>query len=62
MSDYHFYGRNVGSHERSEENLKTVDNPLDVDLKRLFNKARRKLKFPRKNSIETKYSWGENLI
>ena len=42
--------------------MKTIDNPLDVDLKRLFNKARRKLKFPRKDSLEAKYSWSENLI
>ena len=42
--------------------MKTIDNPLDVDLKRLFNKARRKLKFPRKDSLETKDAWSENLI
>ena len=42
--------------------MKTIDNPLDVDLKRLFNKARRKLKFPRKDSLKAKDAWSENLI
>ena len=45
----------------SEEQLKTIENPLDLDLKRLFDKARQKVKFPKEEQTEES-SWSENLI
>ena len=46
----------------SEEQLKTIENPLDLDLKRLFDKARQRVKFSPTEEQTEESSWSENLI
>ena len=46
----------------SEDQLKTIENPLDLDLKRLFDKARQKVKFSPTEEQTEESSWSENLI
>ena len=59
---FYFYSKVEFLENGSEEQLKTIENPLDLDLKRLFDKARQRVKFSPTEEQTEESSWSENLI